>query len=166
MGAKYPNPRRIKIHRNYTVEEIAKLLGVHKHTVRRWEGVGLSSVDQRRPKLFRGVELHRFLTERRARARRPCPPGYLYCFRCKEPKRPAFDCADLLPMSESIANLCGICECGALMYRRVGMRTAAAVCANLTIVIPEALIRIGETHPPTLNGDFIERWKTYANAQR
>jgi hypothetical protein len=34
MGKRYPNHRRVKIHRSYSVEEIARLLGAHKHTVR------------------------------------------------------------------------------------------------------------------------------------
>ena len=35
------NPRRVKVHRNYTVEEVAKLFQVHKNTVRDWLKVGL-----------------------------------------------------------------------------------------------------------------------------
>jgi hypothetical protein len=34
--SRYPNYRLVKIHRNYTVEEIARLLKVHKNTVRGW----------------------------------------------------------------------------------------------------------------------------------
>ena len=30
------NPRRVKVHRSYTVEEVAKLFRVHKNTVRDW----------------------------------------------------------------------------------------------------------------------------------
>ena len=36
MGKRHPNPRLIKIHRSYTVEEIAAVLGVHRNTVRQW----------------------------------------------------------------------------------------------------------------------------------
>ena len=35
MG-RYPNPRLVKIHRCYAVEEIAKLFNKHKNTVRAW----------------------------------------------------------------------------------------------------------------------------------
>lgn len=32
MATRHPNPRLAKIHRTYTVEEIAYLLGVHKNS--------------------------------------------------------------------------------------------------------------------------------------
>jgi len=34
MGYRHPNPRLVKVHRNYLVEEIARLFRVHKNTVR------------------------------------------------------------------------------------------------------------------------------------
>src|SRR6516162_8070923 len=37
------NPRRVKIHRTYTVEEAARLFGVHKNTVRTWLKTGSRS---------------------------------------------------------------------------------------------------------------------------
>ena len=36
MGKRRPNYRLVKIYRNYTVEEVASLLSVHKNTVRGW----------------------------------------------------------------------------------------------------------------------------------
>jgi len=30
------SPRRVKLHRNYSVEEAARYVAVHKNTVRRW----------------------------------------------------------------------------------------------------------------------------------
>jgi hypothetical protein len=36
MGTRHPNPRLAKIHRNYTVEEVANVFGVHRNTVRQW----------------------------------------------------------------------------------------------------------------------------------
>ena len=35
MAKRHPNHRQVKIHRNYTVEEIASLFGIHKNTVSR-----------------------------------------------------------------------------------------------------------------------------------
>src|SRR6266699_3150405 len=68
MGARHPNPRLVKIHRNYAVEDIARLFDVHKNTVRNWLKQGLASIDDRRPILVLGHELSRFLQERRQEA--------------------------------------------------------------------------------------------------
>lgn len=164
--ARYPNARRIKIHRNYTVEQISRVLGVHKHTVRRWEKSGLQAIDDdERPKLFRGPEVHRFLGEQRQNARRPCRPGHLFCFRCREPKLPFDGSADLLPLSASLASLCGMCGCGTLMYRRVSHRTFHTASRNLVVTIPLAHSRIGEKACSTLNADFTEIWRPYAKSQ-
>jgi hypothetical protein len=32
MGYRRPNPRRVKLHRNYSVEDIARLFNLHKNT--------------------------------------------------------------------------------------------------------------------------------------
>jgi hypothetical protein len=165
MGAKYPSARRLKIHRNYSIEEVTKALGVHKNTMRRWERAGLRAIDDRRPKLFHGVELRRFLGERQKRARRPCPPGYMYCFCCRAPKMPYGNVADLLPVTASAANLCGICDCGTIMNRRVSQRTIADAARNLTVTIPEALLRLRGSATASLNGDFIANWIAYAETQ-
>jgi Homeodomain-like domain len=49
MGSRHPNPRLVKIHRNYSVEDIARLFGIHKNTVRNWlkQGLRPSTIDGR-----------------------------------------------------------------------------------------------------------------------
>jgi Helix-turn-helix domain len=166
MGARYPSLRRIKIHRNYSIEEFARILKVHKNTARRWTKIGLSAIDDKsRPKLYLGTELHRFLRERRVQTRRPCPPGHMFCFRCREPKAPVHGEADLLPLTAEMASLCGICQCGTLMYRRVSKRTLRLALDSLTVTIPKARSSIGEIPFPILNGDLSEKWKAYAKTQ-
>ena len=72
MKTKRPNPRLVKIHRNYTVEEIACLFGIHKNTVRSWIKMGLPVTDNCRPQLILGSELAAFLGARRNKNKRSC----------------------------------------------------------------------------------------------
>src|SRR5215468_536265 len=113
MSARRPNPRRVKIHRSYTVEEVASALGLHKNTVRRWVAGDLKPIDDRRPTMFRGVDVVEFLQKRRTVSKRPCAPGQMYCFKCRTPKNPTGSMADLEVAGPSTGRLVGICPtCG------------------------------------------------------
>ena len=74
MKKRHPNHRLVKIHRNYTVEDIANLFGIHKNTVRRWIKDGLATIDDKRPMLILGHVLVAFLQSRRAKNKQPCKP--------------------------------------------------------------------------------------------
>ncbi len=89
MSKRHPNPRLAKIHRNYTVDEVAHLFGVHRNTVREWVKRGLPTTDGKRPMLILGCDLVAFLGARRAKNKRTCQPGEIYCVRCRAPKAPA-----------------------------------------------------------------------------
>lgn len=150
-----PNPRRVKIHRSYSVEEAAKLLRVHKNTVREWIRRGLPTVDQRRPVLILGWELAAFLDQRRRVNKRPCQPGQIYCVRCRCPQSPAGSMADYLPLTTSGGNLLGLCPvCDALMYRRVSYARLRDVQSNLDVRLPEAMQRLDDSSNPSVNSDF------------
>ena len=82
-GRRRPNPGLVKIHRSYTVEEAARTLRTHKNTVRAWIRQGLQTIDSERPARIHGLELKRFLEGRRKKAKQPCPPGYIYCVKCR-----------------------------------------------------------------------------------
>src|SRR5260370_37945367 len=105
MSKRHPNPRLAKIHRNYTVEEVAAVLGVHRNTVREWVKRGLPTNDDRRPMLILGRDLVAFLHARRAKNKRICQPGEIYCVRCRAPKAPAGDMADYQPVTETVGDL-------------------------------------------------------------
>ena len=122
MGTRHPNPRLAKIHRNYSVEEIANLYGVHRNTVREWIKRGLPTSDQKRPFLILGRDLVAFLHARRVKNKRPCQPGELYCVRCRAPKAPAGDMVEYKPVTETSGNLIAICpDCHAIMNRRASL---------------------------------------------
>src|SRR5205814_10484186 len=111
---RHPNPRLVKIHFSYTVEEIARILKLHKNTVRNWvKQEGLATIDNQRPTLIHGGDLVRFLQARRKGGKQPCPPGHMYCVKCRSPRRPAGAMADYLPIISTSGNLRALCpECG------------------------------------------------------
>jgi len=155
MGTRTPNPRLVKIHRNYTVEEIANLYGVHRNTVRAWVKQGLPTNDDKRPTLILGRHLITFLQAKRVKNKRPCQPGEIYCVRCRAPKAPACDMADYQPVTATLGSLIGICpDCGVLMYRRVNVAKLHQIRGQLDITLPQALRHIGESTQPFVNSDL------------
>lgn len=155
MCKRRPNYRLVKIHRNYTVEDAARLLGTHKNTVRAWVKDGLPTCDTKRPTLILGLELRAYLKARRAKNKRPCQPGEIYCVRCRAPKFPAWDMADYQPITASLGNLIGICPaCGGMIYRRASRVNLPVIQGKLDITFTEAERRVSETDPPIVNSDF------------
>lgn len=146
MRKRHPNHRLIKIHRSYTVEEIAGLFGVHKNTVRRWVKDGLATIDDKRPMLILGHVLAAFLQARRVKNRQTCKPGELYCVRCRIPKSPAGDMAEYSPITEKYGNLIAICpDCDAIMNRHVSMAKIAEFRGKMDISFPGALRGLDES---------------------
>ena len=143
MGKRYPNHRLVKIHRSYTVEEIANLLKKHKNTVRIWIKDGLTPIDNKRPMLILGSDLIEFLKVHREKNKQRCKPGQLYCVRCRVPRFPAGDMADYVPVTEKFGNLIAICpDCDSIMNRRVSLARIWEVCANLDVTFPKDLRHI------------------------
>jgi hypothetical protein len=138
MGKRHPNHRLVKIHRSYTVEEVAKLLGKHKNTVRNWIKNGLATIDEKRPLLILGHDLVEFIKKRRAKNKQSCKPGQLYCVRCRVPKFPAGDFAEYSPVTEKFGNLIAICpDCDSIMNRLVSLARIKEVCGNLDVTFPK-----------------------------
>lgn len=101
---------RIKLHRNYEVEEAAELLGVSAQTVRQWIKDGLPALTERRPYLILGWELREFLAAREAARKHPLGPGEFYCLSCKVARKPAYGMTERVVSSDGRAMLKGFCE--------------------------------------------------------
>jgi Homeodomain-like domain len=165
MGCRRPNPQLVKVHRNYSVGEIARRFGIHKNTVRNWLKQGLVAIDGQRPILILGRGLSRFLTERRRKTKQSCGPGRFYCIACRAPKVPAGNMADCIQMSASSANLCGICpDCNRLIYRRVNLAKVDAVRGNLEITFTQPHQRLGGSAVPSVNCDNSDKAQANENA--
>ena len=155
MGKRHPNYRLVKIHRSYTVEEIAKLFGVHKNTVRRWVKDGLATTDDKRPMLILGHVLVAFLQARRKKNKQTCKPGEIYCVRCRAPKPPAGDMAEYSPITKKVGTLVAICpDCDAIMNRLVSLTKIGQIIGKIDISFPEEVRQLIESANPTVNSDL------------
>mgnify|MGYP002386631203 CR=1 FL=1 len=115
-----PLPQRVKQTVTYDVAEAARLLGVHRNTVRRWLKDGLEPIDDRRPLLIHGSRLKAFLSTRKQDRKQACRPGEFFCFRCRAPRKPWGGTADVTFRTEKLASLLALCaECETPMYRAV-----------------------------------------------
>ena len=155
MPKRHPNPRLAKIHRNYTVEEVAALFDIHKNTVRNWVKRGLPTNDDRRPMLILGRDLVAFLQAKRVKNKRPCLSGEIYCVRCRAAQTPAGAMAEYQPVTATSGNLIGICpSCESMMFRRVSFAKLVQVGAQLDITLMQALPHINESTQPCVNSDL------------
>ena len=160
------NPRLVKIHLSYTVDEAARRLRTHKNTIRNWIKLGLPVIDGRRPALVHGRDLAAFIDKRRQSRKQPCPPGHLYCVKCRTPRSPAGQMADYVPMSENSGMLKGLCpECFTLMHRRIAQANLDVVRRNLEIAFPKGDLRLRERSLPSLNCDSTGTSETDGDVQ-
>ena len=155
MTRRHATAGRVKIHHNYTPEEAADITGYHPHTIRRWIKSGaLSALTERKPHLILGRVLKAFLTAPKA-GKAKLRPGECYCVKCRQPKRPALDMAEFIPLSPSAGNLCGFCpDCETLMHRRVALARLSEIAAGLEVTSPHAERHLRERCPPSVNVDF------------
>ena len=155
MKKRHPNPRLVKIHRNYTVEEAACRLDVHKNTVRVWIKEGLPVIDDQRPMLILGTDLFEFLKAKRTKNKKPCKLWEMYCLKCRTPKVPAENMVDYQPKTEKLGNLYGLCpDCGTEMNRNVNPAKLDQIRGKLDITITQGLRHIVDSGEPRVNSDF------------
>jgi hypothetical protein len=155
MNKRHPNHRLVKIHRNYTVEEIAGLFGIHKNTVREWVKAGLATSDDKRPMLILGKDLKAYLQARRIKNKQPCKPGEIYCVCCRAPKFPAENMAQYAPVTENFGNLTAFCpDCESFINQRISFARLGQVCGKLEVSFPKGIEHIVEKTKPTVNSDF------------
>jgi len=153
--AKRFNPNLAKIHRNYTVEEVANLFSVHKNTVRCWVKNGLAINDNRRPLLILGADLKCYLQAKRKSNKRQCKLFEIYCVRCRAPQCPAENMVDYEPINHTSGRLIGLCpNCDCIINKFFSIAKINQIKDNLDITLPKALKHINESVNPPLNSDF------------
>lgn len=137
--AKRLSGRRIRIHRNYTVDEAARIVEVAKGTMLRWVRRGdLPALKDKRPYLILGSELRAFVDQRKI-GRTKCRLHEAFCFTCRAPREPALGMADLRPRNSASAMLEALCStCGQMMFKRVSQARISELRIHLDLTIKQA----------------------------
>ena len=148
MAKHRPKWHLVKIHRSYTIDEVACTLGISKGTVRRWvKEKGLPTIGDRKPALIHGGSLKTFGHER-SKLKVKCKPHEFFCFSCKAPGLAAGNMADYVartPKSGNLKAICSICE--TIMNKHVSTANLPALAKFLDISIhhgPEHLVECPE----------------------
>lgn len=158
MPARRVNPYRIKLHRSYSVQELAACCAVHKNTVRNWQQTGLEPIDKARPVLFHGESIRTFLMKRSDDRKSKCAPGQMYCLRCRVAREPALGMVDYIAFTATSGNLRAICgTCDAVMHRRARQDDLARVMPGIAVQFVEGPPRLSGRGSPSLNCDFDKR---------
>jgi hypothetical protein len=123
------DPRRIKINRSFTIEELARTLRCSKNCIRLWMKQGLALLeDARRPLLIHGSTARAFLEARKKAGKRKCQLSELFCLKCKAPRQPADSTVDYRPSSEASGMLSALCPtCSTPMFKCVSAAALPAI---------------------------------------
>jgi len=119
--AKRVSTRKIKKHRLYRYDEAGGALGVSPHTVRSWRSLGLQVMATTTPHYILGAELIRYIEDKKAKRTVKMALDQMYCFKCKEPRKPLWGLVDYVPSTDTRGRLMGLCEaCEGGLQRFVG----------------------------------------------
>ena len=153
-----PNFRAAKIHRTYTVGEAAKLLGVHRNTIRRWlKENGLKKLDDQKPTIIAGVEIVRFGASRRT-IKYPCQLTEAFCFRCREPKKAALAACEIVGVTDTGCNIRLLCAtCATVMHKVVPWRKMRLLASEYDVSTSLNIRRLIERRAPSANVHFVKQ---------
>ncbi len=104
--------------------------------------------------LFQGGDVRAFLAKRSASRKRPCAPGMLYCFRCREPRAPALAMLDYIAINPVSGNLRALCDtCEGVMHRRTRLADLAARMPGMVVQITQGKASLSGSPSRPLNCD-------------
>lgn len=157
MARRRPSARGIRTHRNYTVEEAARVTGYAKGTIRRKIKTGvLPALTDRKPHLILGGDLHELL-KGRTRSGPKLRLDECYCLKCRSARTPALGVVEYVPMTVSTGNVRALCSvCATLMHKAISKSSLSALQSILEVTIREADKHLTDSAEPSPNDHMNE----------
>jgi len=120
-----PDKRKVRVTKNYSVQEMAKLFDKSESTILDWIREGLPTIDDKKPVLVFGWQLKGWHEAKWAARKIKCEPLEFYCSRCRGPRRlaPGSLRFDEVPGGAPRAN--GRCiDCSKHLFKSVTQKVA------------------------------------------
>jgi len=105
-----PDLRRIRTSKTYALPDVAKTLDRNVATIRSWVRQGLPLLSEQKPVLVLGLDLKGWLLARWKTKRQKCQSGELFCFKCREPRKPKLESVEIIVRNEKTVSIKGRCE--------------------------------------------------------
>jgi hypothetical protein len=107
------NPRLIQSKTAYSVEKLAKQLGVCPNTIHNMIKAGLPIIAGSYPYLVWGADAQAFIIQRQAKRKNPLKQDELLCMGCRRGTKAKNGIAELVIISPKVGHLKAICDlCG------------------------------------------------------
>lgn len=153
--AKRTKWRLVKTHRNYTVDEAARLLSKSKGTIRRWIKKGLPVIEGK-PALIKGSHLIDFL-KAKSKPLKKCDLDECYCFKCRSNQKVAFEEVEIIFDQSQIPNMQGLCStCSTVMNKRISKARIPEIEAILLVSFKQVNAPISNRVQPRSNDHLLK----------
>lgn len=129
--AKRLDARKVRGVLTYTVDELARALGVTEPTVRAMIKRGMPALANQKPMLILGEAARNYIDAENEKARQPLSIDQLYCLTCKAPTRPLGAMVDLVLSNRGAPRITGLCEVCEGSCSRVVSRNALAALGQV-----------------------------------
>lgn len=139
------DPRKVKRHRSYTVQDLANLYSVGPNTVRQWiKKHDLPVIEGSYPVLMHWTEIRSWMTAWQRARKWTCAPNEMSCLKCQGPRKVKAGTFHVVVSNKALLRLKGDCEmCGNTMNRATSQAKLEGEKVNFT--------RIDPTHCAPLN---------------
>lgn len=128
------DPRKVKRHRSYTVQDLAELYGVGTRTVRQWIKLhGLPVLEGSYPVMMHWLDIRNWMKAWQAARKWTCAADEMSCLKCRGPRKVKAGTFRVAKSNKATLMLHGDCEtCGKPMNRATSREKLEADKANFT----------------------------------
>ena len=140
------NTRIIKQTLTYSAHELGERLKVTPNTITHWRKLGLRSIDDHKPYLYRGSDVVAFLEGQFQKQRHKCRPNEFFCCRCRAPRRSLGDMVDIHFQTDTRLMIIGVCvACDVKIHKGGSVKKLPDIQALFITHTPLPIRLIGTT---------------------
>jgi len=142
----------------YDIDGLARLYNVHPKTISKWQNEGLEAIDSRKPALFYGHVVKKFIGQMNELNKCKINFENFFCFKCQEGKSPLKKQIQILPIDQKFLRVKAICQtCKNVMHKPYKLDDLSQLRRIFTTV---QLLELYDSAIPLVNTPFFDQDQT------